>query len=75
MLIRSQDNKQIINFNKAESIVLRNIENSTLIWCGPHIIGEYSTEEKAIAVLDMIENAIWTDRFFQMPADEEVEEQ
>ena len=96
MLIRSQDKKKLIpimpldisgilRFDKGEKDKLTGYaiyadENTKII------LGTYSTEEKAIKVLDMIENAylncnhssmMWNYAFvenkvFQMPQDEEV---
>lgn len=51
------------------------INDGTDIWANGYLIGEYSTEEKAFDVLDMIESWIThtTDGVFYMPADDEVE--
>lgn len=61
MIIRSQDKKKVINFDNTKSICCGEIETTTLFaffGCGDcERIGEYSTEEKAIKVLDMIQNA------------------
>lgn len=62
MLIRSQDNKILINFDNAESICITKIDNDVVVWGGGHLIAEYSTEEKAVKVLDMIEQAYGTMR-------------
>ena len=94
MLIRSYDKKVIINLNNIDSIC---IEQN---YCGCGVVsynggqesrvcfGEYSTEEKAIKVLDMICDFATQKRYeeiipkqfgfisgqvFQMPSDEEVE--
>ena len=90
MIIRSQDKKGIINFNNIDTI---GIEPNC---CGCDVVGyngtqescvklgEYSTEEKAIKVLDMIQNAyeeansvctmsgFVANTVFQMPQDSEV---
>ena len=96
MLIRSQDKKMLCPLNlmgiypltkkeKDKDIVIHNI---FIVVHGEEVdIAVYSTEEKAIKVLDMIENAylncnhssmMWNYAFvenkvFQMPQDEEVE--
>ena len=82
MLIRSQDNKKIINLDNVESISVSTLDGSAVIWCGSRLIGEYSTEERAIKVLDMFErryldfccNYHSKSGVFQMPADDEVED-
>lgn len=100
MLIRSQDKKRLVEMHglfiteihkrigaKAKYIVgyeIFNYENDSELK-----IGEYSTEEKAIKVLDMIqeeyqkpvyqnviadnETAIYQSKVFQMPQDDEVQ--
>lgn len=96
MLIRSQDKKRIANFSNVDSICIINnfngeeIENEICSFNGVNDsktnLGKYSTEEKAIKVLDMIEDAylncnhssmMWNYAFvenkvFQIPQDEEV---
>lgn len=67
MLIRSQDKKRIANFSNVDSICIINnfngeeIENEICSFNGVNDsktnLGKYSTEEKAIKVLDMIEDA------------------
>ena len=60
MIIRSQGKKTIINFenvlevicNKANEIIIRRSVDDC-----QEVIGTYSTEEKAVKVLDMIQNA------------------
>lgn len=70
MIIRSQDKKTIANFNKIDTICAKVInptkaikeQYETLIqyYSGVEetmgVLGEYSTEEKAIKVLDMIQD-------------------
>ena len=94
MIIRSQDKKQIVNFDVCHlsittdhCIVATNgvVSYPSEILSG--VIGKYSTEEKAIKVLDIICNTyvetVWTDSqmiianrvCFEMPSDEEVEVQ
>lgn len=50
------------------------IENKTKIWAGGCLIGKYSTEEKALKVLEDIKKSLeyHSDGVFQMPEDEEV---
>ena len=80
MIIRSQNKRQIVKFEKATAC-----ENGDVYISGNYM-GTYSTEEKAIKVLDMIQSAYnsietmkidkgaWRDNhYFQMPSDEEVE--
>ena len=67
MLIRSQDKKRIANFSNVDSICIINnfngeeIDNEICSFNGVNDsktnLGKYSTEEKAIKALDMIENA------------------
>lgn len=88
MIIRSQDKTKIINFNTTCEIYKQGFEIWLNTYNGISKIGTYSTEEKAIKVLDMIcEHAtelhfstIVPDgcgeiygNVFQMPSDEEVE--
>lgn len=57
MIIRSQDNKIIVNMDNIDTIDIR--ENMIRAFNGGNDmginIGKYSTEEKAIKVLDMIQ--------------------
>ena len=92
MIIRSQNKKGIINFNNIDTIGIEPNHcgydvaayNGTRESCVK--LGEYSTKEKAIKVLDIIQSAYntietmkidkcaWRDNhYFQMPSDEEVE--
>lgn len=85
MIIRSQDKKQIVNFDvchlsitKDHCIVATNgvVSYPSEILSG--LIGKYSTEEKAISVLDMIQkkySEFCCNEFcsvFEMPQDSEV---
>lgn len=92
MIIRSQDKKQIVNFDVCHlsittdhCIVATNgvVSYPSEILSG--VISKYSTEEKAIKVLDMIQSAYnaietmkidkgaWRDNhYFEMPQDSEV---
>lgn len=61
MLIRSQDKETLINFNNSIVINIMDIERVVKIICSysceDYIIGRYSTKEKAMKVLDMIQEA------------------
>lgn len=79
MIIRSQDKKKIFNLEQIRKI---DCETNSVMVDDISVIGTYSTEEKAIKVLDMIQNAYveceantaWGDDIaFQMPSNEEVE--
>lgn len=89
MLIRSQDKKSLYNLdsNKGLWITARS-KGTTIVAEGLGDMGHYSTEAKAIKVLDMICDAYelcdCTDyqnigyvgnKVYQMPSDEEVEGQ
>lgn len=69
MWIRSQDRKKLTEIHDVT------IYHDKQIWAGCSFVGEYSTEEKALLVLDMIEKvSIYQgNTLFQMPADDEVE--
>lgn len=69
MWIRSQDRKKLTKIHDVT------IYHDKQIWAGCSFIGEYSTEEKALLVLDMIEKVSMYqgNTLFQMPADDEVE--
>ena len=95
MIIRSQDKKNILNIANVTGISILKTRNEDfkIIACFPYSlmddrgysrIGTYSTEEKAIKVLDMIIehydkvmdarywNDTYQDNYFQMPQDSEV---
>ena len=87
MLIRSQDKKSLINLDnlnnirictgKCEDAEVSRIYAESGIVSTNMPIAEYSTEAKAIKVLDMIEGACENQSercryVFQMPVDEEV---
>lgn len=61
MLIRSQDKTIIINVDNVFNISVRDINGTIIIYIGSPssccIIAEYSTKEKAMKVLDMIQEA------------------
>ena len=69
MWIRSQDRKILTEIHDVE------IDSANQIWGSGSLIGEYSTEEKALLVLDMIEKVSMYsgNTLFQMPDDDEVE--
>lgn len=90
MLIRSQDKEMIINMAATNHIYVREVyrPSGSLIDISSDEmrLGYYSTKEKAIKVLDMIQKAycdfmavrngdMWCgkDSVFQMPEDSEVE--
>ena len=90
MLIRSQDKEMIINMAATNHIYVREVyrPSGSLIDISSDEmrLGYYSTKEKAIKVLDMIQEAycdfmavrnddMWCgkDSVFQMPEDSEVE--
>ena len=82
MIIRSQDEKVIVNLNNIDSICIEHNVCKFDVACKNGFkdtrvgIGAYSTEEKAIKVLDMIQNEFQSEirkhRVFQMPQDSEV---
>ena len=86
MIIRSQDKTMIVNLNNIDCICYSDRENEIIVFNGEaqSHIGIYSTEEKAIKVLDMItehydevmDARYWNDTYqnncFQMPQDSEV---
>lgn len=58
MLIRSQDKKELHNLDEIKMIKVVSLSNGHLVEVNSqHTIGTYSTEEKAIKVLDMIQDA------------------
>lgn len=68
MWIRSQDRKVLTEIHDVE------IDSANQIWGSGSLIGEYSTEEKALKVLDEIQKRteyIYP-KAFQMPADEDI---
>ncbi len=69
MWIRSQSLAVLVKVNEVC------IEDKTKIWAEGYLIGKYSTEEKALLVLDMIEKVAMYpgNALFQMPADDEVD--
>lgn len=75
MWIRSQDRKKLTEIHDVT------IYHDKQIWAGCSFIGEYSTEEKALKVLDEIHSILDANEWdisnlrvvFEMPADEDVE--
>lgn len=69
MWIRSQDRKILTEIHDVE------IDSVNQIWGSGMLIGEYSTEEKALIVLDMIQDNLEYPCYevFEMPSDEVVE--
>ena len=57
MIIRSQDKKYVINFEQVDTVCLGGVDGKRVItFTDSQVVtlGTYSTEEKAIKVLDMI---------------------
>lgn len=69
MWIRSQDKKILTEIHDVE------IDSGFKVWGSGSLIGEYSTQEKALKVLDDIQefNECTYSEMFQMPQDDEVE--
>ena len=59
MIIRSQDREKIVNLNNITRIDIENGRDGMNVWASnmgiTSLLGTYSTEEKAIKVLDMIQ--------------------
>ena len=90
MLIRSQNKELLVNFNVSAGIEIEERNTKTVVTsyitgCS-YLLGEYSTKEKAMKVLDMIQDAYERYEYekvfktgltlfetFQIPADSEVE--
>lgn len=83
MIIRSQDKCKIIPLN--QPVYIEMVSGKWNVSTERYFLGKYSTEEKAIKVLDMImehydkviDAKYWNDEYqenyFIMPSDEEVE--
>lgn len=76
--IRSQDKKTfaiicgILIVKESDSFILKGCDFNARAFYRRNL-GEYSTEEKAIFVLDLINSCIkYNGKVFQMPTDEEV---
>ena len=90
MLIRSQNKELLVNFNVSAGIEIEERNTKTVVTsyitgCS-YLLGEYSTKEKALKVLDMIQEAYERYEYekvfktgltlfetFQIPEDSEVE--
>ena len=72
MLIRSQDKKKITTSLDLEVFNLPHSNEYRINAGEVGYIGTYSTEEKAIKVLDMIQDAYERKNVFQMPNDGDV---
>ena len=90
MLIRSQNKEILVNFNVSAGIEIEERNTKTVVTsyitgCS-YLLGEYSTKEKALKVLDMIQEAYERYEYekvfktgltlfetFQIPKDSEVE--
>lgn len=79
--IRSQDKENLINVNKLEITDFCDTYKNA-IWGDDILLGKYSSKEKALKVLDMIQELIknmyvgmtnYMGKPFQMPLDSEVE--
>ena len=61
MLIRSQDKELLVNFNVSAGIKIEERNAKTVVTSYitgfSYLFGEYSTKEKALKVLDMIQEA------------------
>lgn len=73
MWIRSQDRKILTEIHNLD------IDDINQIWDGSSLLGKYSTEEKALKVLDQIQYNMELfehelTMVFQMPTDNEVDE-
>ena len=76
MLIRSQDKEILANMEGpiAIEILGDGKGHATMYWKDSYVLGTYSSKEKAIKVLDMIQEAYVNGHIdYQMPADSEVE--
>lgn len=80
MLIRSQDKERLMDYIRASVGIDHEVSEDKNIWisivysenaCG--LLGKYSSEEKALKVLDMIQDAYVNGHIdYQMPEDSEV---
>ena len=77
MLIRSQDKEILANMEGpiAIEVLSDGKGHATMYWKDSYALGAYSSKEKAIKVLDMIQGAYVNGHIdYQIPADCEVEE-
>lgn len=73
MWVRSQDRKELTEIHDLD------IDDINQIWDGSSLLGKYSTEEKALKVLDQIQYNMELfehelTMVFQMPTDNEADE-
>lgn len=73
MWVRSQDRKKLTEIHDLD------IDDINQIWDGSSLLGKYSTEEKALKVLDQIQYNMELfehelTMVFQMPTDTEVDD-
>lgn len=76
MWIRSQDKENLANANEIEIFEYERVNGEVWIYVNDQKYAVYSTKEKALKVLDMIQKRIYlTDNMsmFQMPQDDKVE--
>lgn len=76
MLIRSQDKEILANMEGSIAIEILGDGkgHATMYWKDSYVLGTYSSKEKAIKVLDMIQKAYLNGRIvYQMPEDGSVE--
>lgn len=77
MLIRSQNEEVLVNFDVSAGIEIaegttKTVITSYITGCS-YLLGEYSSKAKAMKVLDMIQEAYVNGHIdYQMPADSEV---
>lgn len=75
MLIRSQDKETLANMEGPITIEILGDGNghSIMYWNDGYVLGTYSSKEKAMKVLDMIQEAYVNGHIdYQMPEDSEV---
>ena len=78
MLIRSQDKTILLNFSNSTVVYIAKNDKGFVILSleneNRYRLGKYSSEAKAMKVLDMIQEAYVNGHIdYQMPADSEVE--
>ena len=76
MLIRSQSKEVLANMEGPIAIeILDNGKGrATMYWKDSYVLGDYSSKEKAMKVLDMIQKAYLNGRIvYQMPEDGSME--
>ena len=78
MLIRSQNKEVLVNFNNSAGIDIEEGPMKTTVTSyitgARYLLGKYSNKQKAVKVLDMIQEAYANGHIdYQMPEDSEVE--